>query len=141
MMDVGLEYLTLDRKAGTLSGGEAQRIRLASQIGSRLVGTLYISGRADDRPASARQREAYQDAPGSARPRQHDHRRRARRGHDPRIGLSRGYRPGARACMAATCRGARADAGAHQRYETEFAHACNICAARNSSRCRRRGAR
>ena len=42
MMDVGLEYLTLDRRAGTLSGGEAQRIRLASQIGSRLVGTLYI---------------------------------------------------------------------------------------------------
>lgn len=42
MWDVGLEYLTLDRKAGTLSGGEAQRIRLASQIGSRLVGTLYI---------------------------------------------------------------------------------------------------
>ncbi len=42
MIDVGLEYLTLDRKAGTLSGGEAQRIRLASQIGSRLVGTLYI---------------------------------------------------------------------------------------------------
>jgi excinuclease ABC subunit A len=42
MLDVGLNYLTLDRKAGTLSGGEAQRIRLASQIGSRLVGTLYI---------------------------------------------------------------------------------------------------
>ncbi|MCL4403783.1 excinuclease ABC subunit UvrA, partial [Patescibacteria group bacterium] len=42
MMDVGLEYLTLGRKAGTLSGGESQRIRLASQIGSRLVGTLYI---------------------------------------------------------------------------------------------------
>ncbi|MEK7512913.1 MAG: excinuclease ABC subunit A [Patescibacteria group bacterium] len=42
LADVGLEYLTLDRKAGTLSGGEAQRIRLASQIGSRLVGTLYI---------------------------------------------------------------------------------------------------
>ena len=42
MADIGLEYLTLDRKAGTLSGGEAQRIRLASQIGSRLVGTLYI---------------------------------------------------------------------------------------------------
>jgi excinuclease ABC subunit A len=42
LLDVGLEYLTLDRKAGTLSGGEAQRIRLASQIGSRLVGTLYI---------------------------------------------------------------------------------------------------
>ncbi|MGC9611108.1 MAG: excinuclease ABC subunit UvrA [Minisyncoccia bacterium] len=42
MADVGLEYLTLGRKAGTLSGGESQRIRLASQIGSRLVGTLYI---------------------------------------------------------------------------------------------------
>ena len=42
MIDVGLDYLSLDRKAGTLSGGEAQRIRLASQIGSRLVGTLYI---------------------------------------------------------------------------------------------------
>jgi len=42
LKNVGLEYLTLERKAGTLSGGEAQRIRLASQIGSRLVGTLYI---------------------------------------------------------------------------------------------------
>lgn len=42
MINVGLDYLTLGRKAGTLSGGESQRIRLASQIGSRLVGTLYI---------------------------------------------------------------------------------------------------
>ncbi len=42
LLDVGLEYLTLNRKAGTLSGGEAQRIRLASQIGSRLVGALYV---------------------------------------------------------------------------------------------------
>jgi len=42
LADVGLDYLTLERKAGTLSGGEAQRIRLASQIGSRLVGALYI---------------------------------------------------------------------------------------------------
>jgi len=40
--DVGLGYLSLDRRAGTLSGGEAQRIRLASQIGSRLAGVLYI---------------------------------------------------------------------------------------------------
>lgn len=42
LRDVGLGYLSLDRKAGTLSGGEAQRIRLASQIGSRLAGVLYI---------------------------------------------------------------------------------------------------
>lgn len=40
--NVGLEYITLNRKAGTLSGGEAQRIRLATQIGSQLVGVLYV---------------------------------------------------------------------------------------------------
>ena len=42
LQNVGLEYLSLERKAGTLSGGEAQRIRLATQIGSSLVGVLYI---------------------------------------------------------------------------------------------------
>ncbi|WP_422447266.1 excinuclease ABC subunit UvrA [Thermoanaerobacterium sp. DL9XJH110] len=42
LADVGLDYLTLDRASGTLSGGESQRIRLATQIGSRLVGVLYI---------------------------------------------------------------------------------------------------
>ncbi|HHW55184.1 MAG: excinuclease ABC subunit UvrA [bacterium] len=42
LLNVGLEYLTLDRAAGTLSGGEAQRIRLATQIGSGLVGVLYV---------------------------------------------------------------------------------------------------
>lgn len=42
LLDVGLDYLTFDRASHTLSGGEAQRIRLATQVGSRLVGTLYI---------------------------------------------------------------------------------------------------
>jgi excinuclease ABC subunit A len=42
LLDVGLDYLTLDRSAGTLAGGEAQRIRLATQIGSGLVGVLYV---------------------------------------------------------------------------------------------------
>jgi len=42
LIDVGLDYLTLDRKAGTLAGGEEQRIRLATQIGSKLTGVLYI---------------------------------------------------------------------------------------------------
>ncbi|MDQ2797274.1 MAG: excinuclease ABC subunit UvrA, partial [Actinomycetota bacterium] len=42
LLDVGLDYISLDRPAGTLSGGEAQRIRLATQIGSGLVGVLYV---------------------------------------------------------------------------------------------------
>jgi excinuclease ABC subunit A len=42
LVDVGLDYLTLNRSAGSLSGGEAQRIRLATQIGSRLMGVLYV---------------------------------------------------------------------------------------------------
>jgi len=42
LVNVGLDYLTLNRRAGTLSGGEAQRIRLATQVGSQLVGVLYI---------------------------------------------------------------------------------------------------
>jgi excinuclease ABC subunit A len=48
MLDVGLDYLTLDRLASTLSGGEAQRIQLATNLGSSLVGALLRSGRAVD---------------------------------------------------------------------------------------------
>src|SRR5207253_5344321 len=42
LLDVGLDYLTMNRSSATLAGGEAQRIRLASQIGSGLVGVLYV---------------------------------------------------------------------------------------------------
>jgi excinuclease ABC subunit A len=49
-----LDYLTLDRASQTLSGGEGQRIRLATQIGSQLRGVLYVLGRTVDRLASAR---------------------------------------------------------------------------------------
>jgi excinuclease ABC subunit A len=42
LIDVGLHYIKLNRKSGTLSGGEAQRIRLASQVGTKLVGALYV---------------------------------------------------------------------------------------------------
>lgn len=66
LLDVGLDYLSLMRPAGTLSGGEAQRIRLATQIGSGLVGVLYVL----DEPASACTREttvgSSTRSPGSA---------------------------------------------------------------------------
>ena len=55
LIDVGLEYLTLSRPAGTLSGGEAQRIRLATQIGSGLTGVLYILDEPSIRTSSKRQ--------------------------------------------------------------------------------------
>src|SRR5690606_33442657 len=42
LLNVGLDYLTLSRSAGTLSGGEAQRIRLATQIGANLTGVIYV---------------------------------------------------------------------------------------------------
>ncbi len=84
LVDVGLDYLTLDRASGTLSGGEAQRIRLATQIGSSLMGVLYIL---DEPSIGLHQRDnapADRDAGAAARPGQHADRGRARRGDDPR---------------------------------------------------------
>jgi hypothetical protein len=82
--DVGLNYLSLDRSADTLSGGEAQRIRLASQIGSGLTGVMYVL---DEPSIGLHQRDNDRligtlQAP--ARPRQQRAGGRARRRHDPR---------------------------------------------------------
>ena len=81
--NVGIGYLSLDRAAATLSGGEAQRTRLATQIGSALVGVLYVL----DEPSIGlhpRDNARLVDARAFARPRQHRARRRARRADDPR---------------------------------------------------------
>ncbi len=90
---VGVGYLTLERAAATLSGGEAQRIRLATQIGSSLVGRALHPRRALDRAAPARQPQAARHAEAAARPRQHRDRRGARRGHDAGRGPHRRPRP------------------------------------------------
>ncbi len=93
LVNVGLDYLTLDRSADTLSGGEAQRIRLASQIGAGLVGVMYIL---DEPSIGLHQRDndrllGHPQPP--ARHGQHGDRGGARRGrHSP--GRLRGrYRP------------------------------------------------
>ena len=92
LVDVGLDYLALDRASITLSGGEAQRIRLATQIGTTLMGVLYIL---DEPSIGLHQRdnaEADRDADPAPGPRQHRARRRARRGDDPDGRLGRRHR-------------------------------------------------
>ena len=71
LLGIGLDYLSFNRRAGTLSGGEAQRIRLSTQIGSGLMGMLYVLGRAEHRTAPEGQREDDRDAGEPARYRQH----------------------------------------------------------------------
>ena len=83
LVDVGLDYLTIDRTSSTLSGGEAQRIRLATQIGSSLMGVLYIL---DEPTIGLHQKDNAKLIATLIRLRelgQHADRRRARRGDDP----------------------------------------------------------
>ena len=94
LVDVGLDYLSLDRPAGTLSGGEAQRIRLATQIGSGLVGVLYVL---DEPSIGLHQRDNHRLIETLVRLQeagQHADRRRARRRHDPHRRLGGRHRPG-----------------------------------------------
>ena len=96
LLDVGLDYLSLSRAAGTLSGGEAQRIRLATQIGSGLVGVLYVL----DEPSIGLHQRDNRTAdrhPGApARSGQHADRRRTRPRHHRARRLGRRHRPGRR---------------------------------------------
>ena len=94
LLDVGLDYLTLSRSAGTLAGGEAQRIRLASQIGSGLVGTLYVLDEPSIGLHQRDNRRLIDTLTRLPRPRQHRHRRRTRRGDDPRERLDGRHRAG-----------------------------------------------
>ena len=101
LVDVGLDYLTLNRSAGSLSGGEAQRIRLATQVGSRLVGVLYVLDEPSIGLHAARQHAPAQHAQGLARSGQHRAGRRARRRDHPRSRLDRRPRARAQASTAA----------------------------------------
>ncbi len=102
LVDVGLDYLTLSRSATTLSGGESQRIRLATQIGSQLMGVLYVLDEPSIGLHPRDQARLIKTLQAHARPGQHRARGRARRRHDgwPPTGSSTWAR--ARASMAAT---------------------------------------
>ncbi len=96
LLNVGLEYLTLDRRAPTLSGGEAQRIRLASQIGSGLTGVLYVLDETHDRAPSERQHPADRCPGKPARSRQYPHHGRTRPRYAGACRQPGGFRSGGR---------------------------------------------
>jgi excinuclease ABC subunit A len=95
-VDVGLDYLTLGRSAGSLSGGEAQRIRLATQIGSRLMGVLYVLDEPSiglhprDNARLLATLRNLRDLGNSVLVVEHDEETIALRGLDPRPGPGRG---------------------------------------------------
>ena len=114
LKNVGLGYLTLNRESGSLSGGEAQRIRLATQIGAGLVGVLYIL---DEPSIGLHQRDNDRllvTLEGLARSRQFGARRRARRGHDPPGGLHSRPGPGRGRARRRTRGGGNVGTGAGQ---------------------------
>ena len=95
LLGIGLDYLNFNRRSGTLSGGESQRIRLSTQIGSGLMGMLYVLDEPSIglHPKDNVKMIATLEEP--ARHRQHRHCRGARRGHHPRRRPHRGDGPGA----------------------------------------------
>lgn len=118
MQSVGLDYLTLSRASATLSGGESQRIRLATQIGSSLMGVLYIL---DEPSIGLHQRDndkllatlkRLRDLGNTLIVVEHDE-------HDARGGLYRGHRPGGGRPWRARRRGGHADGGHGERSEPD----------------------
>ena len=138
LLDVGLDYLTLSRNAGTLAGGEAQRIRLASQIGSGLVGTLYVLDEPSIGLHQRDNRRLIDTLTETARPRQHRDHRRARRGDDPRERLDRRHRSG---CRRARRRGRLQRAGEGHREGQGVGHRPVPLRRASRYRCRRSGGR
>ena len=93
LLGIGLDYLSFNRRSGTLSGGESQRIRLSTQIGSGLMGMLYVLDEPSIGLHPEGQREDDRDAGEPARHRQHGDRGGARRRHHPRRRPHRGDGP------------------------------------------------
>ncbi len=135
LIEVGLSYLTMARAAATLSGGEAQRIRLATQIGSGLTGVLYVLDEPSIGLHQRDNRRLIDTLVKLTRPRQHADRRRARRRHDPHGRLDRRHRPG-RGRARRQGRALRLLRGAAREHALDHRRLPRRAAAR--SRCRRR---